>query len=200
MTVDVLPDESLLDIFDLYREAAIFTYIVESAWGWTTLSHVCRRWRAIIFASPQRLHLRITCSPRTPVKTSLDIWPPFPIAITSAPYPTVVENGEENVFAALEHRDRISVVHLFDAAGTSLKRWVVAMQEPLPALTDLYCNAERCLRAEFGDVPQVTREGGRGRKAAIPKIRERADGDREKRRCRCVGVERWRVDVMRRRR
>ena len=63
-----------------------------------------------------------------------------------------------------------------------------------------HCNAERCLRAEFGDVPQVTREGGRGRKAAIPKIRERADGDREKCRCRCVGVERWRVDVMRRRR
>ena len=107
-------------------------------WGWTTLAHVCQRWRAIIFASPQRLHLRVTCSPRTPVKTLLDIWPPFPLAVVCVTVQTVDEKGEENIAAALEHRDRISDVHIFDNTGSSLKRWVVAMQEPLPALTDLY--------------------------------------------------------------
>jgi len=44
-----------------------------------------------------------------------------------------------------------------------------------------HCNAERCLCAEFRNVPQVIKERGRGREAAIPKIRERARGKREKR-------------------
>jgi hypothetical protein len=72
------------------------------------------------------------------VKTSLKMWPPFPIAVICVPLRTVDEKGEENVVAALEHRDRISDLHIFDYTGSSLKRWVVAMQEPLPALTILY--------------------------------------------------------------
>ena len=48
------------------------------------------------------------------------------------------EKGEENIVAALEHRDRISDLHVFVGAGISLGRRVVAMQEPLPALTNLY--------------------------------------------------------------
>jgi len=136
VTIIALPDESLLDIFDLYRRAVIF--LPESVSWWTTLAHVCRRWQAIILASPQRLHLRVTCDPRTPVKTSLDIWPPFPIAIICLPSHTVDEKRGENITAALEHRDRISDLNIFDEAGISLKRWVVAMQEPFPAITDLY--------------------------------------------------------------
>ena len=136
-TIDELPDECLMEIFDLYRGVAISIVIVKSAWGWTALAHVCRRWRAIILTSPQRLHLQVTCGPRTPVRTSLDTWSPFPIVISSSPPHTVKEKGKENILAALEHRDRISDLHLFDAAGTSLKRWVVAMQEPLIALTHL---------------------------------------------------------------
>jgi len=41
----------------------------------------------------------------------------------------------------------------------------------------------------------VTEEGGR--EAVILKIREHTDEDQEKRRCQCVDVERWSVDVMR---
>ena len=73
----------------------------------------------------------------TSVKTSLDIWPPFPIAVFCVTF-NVYQKGEENIIAALDHRDRISDLHIFDGSGISLKRWVVAMQEPLPALTDLY--------------------------------------------------------------
>ena len=105
---------------------------------WTTLAHVCRRWRAIVLASPQRLHLRVLCGPRTPVKTSLDIWPPFPIAVHGIHPHTTDEEGENNLVAALGHRDRISDIHIFDPDGSSMERLVVAMQEPLPALTDIY--------------------------------------------------------------
>ena len=79
----------------------------------------------------------------TSVKTSLDIWPPFPIAVVCVAFGTVDGKGEENVVAALKHRDRISDVHLLDNAGSSLERWVVAMQEPLPALADLYLGTFR---------------------------------------------------------
>ena len=79
----------------------------------------------------------------TSVKTSLDIWPSFPIAIVCVAFGTVDEKGEENIVAALEHRDRISDIHLLDNAGTSLERWLVSMQEPLPAVVDLYLGTFR---------------------------------------------------------
>jgi hypothetical protein len=126
----VLPDDILLEIFDSYRKETSFESPVESAWGWQTLAHVCRKWRAIVIASPQRLRLRIVCDPRTPVRASLDIWPPFPIAVICFPFHTVDEEGEENMIAALEHRDRISDIHIFDETGFSVRRLANEMREP----------------------------------------------------------------------
>jgi len=136
-TINVLFDDLLLEIFDLYRVEVTRRYPVMSAWEWTTLAHVCRRWRAVILASPRRLHLRVTCYPGTPVKKSLDIWPPFPIAIICFPFHIVGRKGEDNIVAALEYRDRISDIHIVDP-GPGMERYLDAMQEPLPALTDLY--------------------------------------------------------------
>jgi hypothetical protein len=138
VTIDVLPDDLLLEIFDLYREEITCRYPKKPAWEWTTLAHVCRRWQAIILASPRRLHLRVICGLTTPVKKSLDIWPPFPLAIICFPDHTLDEKGEDNLAAALEHRDRISNIHIVDPEGSSVQRLVVAMQEPLPALTTLH--------------------------------------------------------------
>ena len=135
-TIDVLFDDLLLEIFDLHREEVTRRYPVMTAWKWTTLAQVCRRWRAIILASPRRLHLRVTCYPGTPVKKSLDIWPPFPIAIICFPSHMLEgRKGEDNLVAALEHRDRISDIYIVDPW---MERYLDAMQEPLPALTDLY--------------------------------------------------------------
>ncbi|KAI0300369.1 hypothetical protein BC826DRAFT_674582 [Russula brevipes] len=78
VTIDMLPDDALLEIFSFYREETM--YNVDFTWMWEILVHVCSRWRNIIFASPRRLDLRLLCSNRTPVKTSLDMWPPCPLA------------------------------------------------------------------------------------------------------------------------
>jgi F-box-like len=79
VTIDTLPDDVLLTPFDFFRtEYARFSDLV---WGWEQLAHVCRRWRSIIFALPQRLQLRVFCDGLTPTRTSLDIWPPLPIAV-----------------------------------------------------------------------------------------------------------------------
>jgi hypothetical protein len=136
--IDVLPDDILLEIFDSYREDISRASPVESAWGWQTLAQVSRRWRAIVLASPQRLHLRVVCDPRTPVRASLDIWPPFPIAVICFPFHTVDEEGEANMIAALQHRDRVSDIHIFDETGFAVQRLAAEMQEPFPALTDIY--------------------------------------------------------------
>jgi hypothetical protein len=78
VTIDILPDDVLLEIFDRYEEDNLYFH----TWWWETLVHVCRRWRNVVFASPRRLHLLLACNGGTPTRRSLDIWPPFPIAVT----------------------------------------------------------------------------------------------------------------------
>src|SRR6266850_5143254 len=137
--IDMLPDNVLLDIFDFYREdpaGAIYigwTY----AWRWKALIHVCRRWRCVIFGSPRRLDLRLVCTDRTPTRTSLDIWPPFPIAITCRFM--VGKKSVENVMAAVEHgHDRISHIAINDINSSALEKLAAAMQQPLPTLKSFF--------------------------------------------------------------
>ncbi|KAH9172869.1 hypothetical protein EDB89DRAFT_1962744 [Lactarius sanguifluus] len=68
-TVSTLPDNVLLEIFDLERERYSDLYVV---WDWHILAHVCQRWRQIIFDSPNSLNLRIFCTYGTPVRK--DLW------------------------------------------------------------------------------------------------------------------------------
>lgn len=75
-TIELLPDNVLLEIFKAYVNEATWTE------EWHTLVHVCRRWRNAVFASPRRLDLRLLCTTRTPVRARLAIWPAIPIAIT----------------------------------------------------------------------------------------------------------------------
>ncbi|KAH9073490.1 hypothetical protein EDB83DRAFT_76927 [Lactarius deliciosus] len=65
--INTLPDNVLLEIFDLCREghdAGWFTFTV--AWDWHRLVHVCQRWRQLVFGSPRRLDIQLLCKHRTP--------------------------------------------------------------------------------------------------------------------------------------
>ena len=72
LTINHFPDEVLLEIFDSYRRSAIF-YKWKRKYVWFNLAHVCRKWRAIMFASTTRLDLGITVGPLKPahIKTIL---------------------------------------------------------------------------------------------------------------------------------
>ena len=98
------------------------------------MTQVCRRWRNIIFGSPRRLDLRVICTNATPARTSLGIWPPFPIVVYCENASAVDEKGLSNIIAALEHRDRISDVHLFDTNGPALEKVLAIMEEPFHTL------------------------------------------------------------------
>jgi len=141
VTIDTLTDDALLEIFDFCRAigtSKLEKDEMEDPMWWETLVHVCQRWRKIIFASPRHLDLHVTCSGTTQTRTSLDIWPPFPIKIAWY-QPRICESDKEyeNIIAALEHHDRIDEILFSSVTRSTLKRFVTAMQEPLVALTNL---------------------------------------------------------------
>jgi hypothetical protein len=80
-TIEVLPEEMVLEFFYFYKLACRDNYLSEWQCKWHNLAHVCRRWRGIIFASQHRLDLRLLCTPKTSIKSTLDLWPAFPIAV-----------------------------------------------------------------------------------------------------------------------
>jgi len=134
VTIDVLPDNALLEIFHFSKDDTL-DYLTFS-WRWNPLTQVCQRWRYVVFGSPRRLDLRLVCTRTTPVSRLLDIWPPFPIAV-SLPYTSSVvdENGVENIIAALECRDRISDILIDDIRGPQLEKLFTVLHEPFPVLT-----------------------------------------------------------------
>ena len=136
VAIDVLPDNVLLEIFHFYKDDFLnFPLPVSVTWRWKTMIQVCRRWRNIIFGSPRRLDLRLICTNTTPARTSLGIWPPFPIVVYCDNLSSAVdEKGLSNVIAALEHRDRISGVRIYNANGPALEKLAAFIQEPFPTL------------------------------------------------------------------
>jgi hypothetical protein len=127
VTIDTLPDVALLETFEIYLDE---TWIEE----WYTLVHVCRKWRYIVFGSPRRLDLRLCCKASTPVRETLDAWPPLPIVVWGD---GAEEWGVDNINAALEHNNRICELILFDMSSSELEKVLVTMLQPFPALTRL---------------------------------------------------------------
>jgi hypothetical protein len=127
VTIDTLPSVALLGIFGFYL----------SAYGpWHKLVHVCRRWRNIVFRSSHLLNLQITCSYGRPVRAALDIWPPLPIEIFGYEH-RKKGSDVDNIVAALEHRDRVCAIILWDISSSNLGKILAAMGEPFLALTSL---------------------------------------------------------------
>jgi hypothetical protein len=140
VTIDMLPDNGLLEIFYFYKND--FSNQVDFTWRWDRLTRVCRRWRYVVFGSPRRLELRLVCTNTTPTSRLLDIWPPFPIIIfILSQVPMVDTNGVENIIAPLERRDRISRVIIQDIGGPALEKLVTVLREPLPILTTFSLNS-----------------------------------------------------------
>jgi hypothetical protein len=134
--IDLLqvPDDVLLEIFDIYM-------IMNSSHGgrtgsaaWQSLVHVCRRWRSLVFLSPRRLNLRLFCTPKTPARDKLDIWPSLPLLIGGL---MTLASGTDNIIAALEQSDRVCKITLRAVMDWQLEKVLATMQVPFPELTDL---------------------------------------------------------------
>ena len=156
-TIDIPPDDVLLEIFYLYRWGSEFDY--SPAFWWKNLTHVCRKWREIIFASPSFLDLRLECTYKTPTRTLLDIWPQFPIAVLGY-FLEKYDEGQDNIIAALEHHDRVIQIHI---QPFRLETYFAVTQKPFPVLAYLnlisYDDIAPVLDEEFlgGSTPRLQR-------------------------------------------
>jgi hypothetical protein len=99
LTIEVLPEELILEIFYFYKLACRRSYggPKEWEWEWHKLAHVCRKWRTVVFASQRRLDLRLLCTTKTSIQQTLDLWPAFPIIVKH----TWSLDGWDNTIAAL---------------------------------------------------------------------------------------------------
>ena len=139
--IDTLPDEVLLAIFE--ARLKIFDFGVgedpaskKSIEAWQSLVHVCRRWRSIVFGSPVRLNLQLVGTRKTPVRDTLDVWPPaLPLVIYDF-FPVCLTGSLDNIIALFEHSRRVCQIFM-DVTTLELEEVSAAMQVPFPGLTDL---------------------------------------------------------------
>ena len=137
--INSLSANVLLEIFDFYRLDEVTTSS-HLPWKWHRLAHVCQTWRDIIFSSSHRLNLELLCTYGTPVRKNLGYLPALPIVIQLPDY--TKESDEDNIIAALEHPDRVRVVRLHVSCSL-LEKMATVMQEPFPALTNLFLEREK---------------------------------------------------------
>ncbi|KAH9970331.1 hypothetical protein BJV74DRAFT_889626 [Russula compacta] len=159
--ISMLPDDALLEIFHFYREGPDPLPFCRWKW-WKSLVNVCRRWRHIIFASPHGLDLELACTGRTPTRTSLDVWPPFPIAILSFSE-ELDDEGQNNIIAALKYHDRLIQISIGCRKRLALENFAAMIHGPFPVLTNLVLSSADemapALHEEFlgGSAPRLRR-------------------------------------------
>ncbi len=156
VTIDMLPDDVLLEIFNLGLCNST-KHPFQHTRDWQRLVHVCQRWRQIIFASPRRLDLHLSCSYGTPVRQNLVCWPVIlPITVDYSgrlgPVYRISPDDEDNLVAALEHPGRVRHVEIF-ATCSPLQKVATVMRESFPALT--YLRLALDLGDVFGFVPVI---------------------------------------------
>ncbi len=120
-SIDILDDDSLLNIFYLYRplpsgEGDDEKRLLGGNEGWDHVhwwykpAHVCQRWRNLILGSASYLGLCLLCTFGTPVADMLAHSPPLPLVVF---YDSDVgAKDEEGLILALEQRDRVRRIRL----------------------------------------------------------------------------------------
>ena len=115
--------------------------------AWQSLVHVCQRWRSIVLESRRRLNLQLYCTPETPARGKLDVWPALPLIVGGSMF----SSGTDNIIAALGQANRICQVDLWDLTDRQSERIVATMQVPFPELTGLLLHSN----GEAGEVPVI---------------------------------------------
>ena len=106
--------------------------------------------------------MQLVCTAKTPTRTSLDIWPPFPIIIARY-FWDLDDSGQDNIIAALEHHDRVISIDLECQNLFLVEKFSAVTQKPFPVLTDLVLRSSDeiapVLHEEFlgGSAPRLRR-------------------------------------------
>ena len=144
-TIDMLPEDTLVEVFDFYRLDAI-QLSPGRLWKWHRLAHVCRKWRHVISMSPRRLDLRIFCQRYgAPISSTLVSWPTLPLVVR---YGTGSETKHmpRHVLVALRHPDRLCEIDL-DVTSSMTKLMVETIQKPCKILECIRINVQDTTRS-----------------------------------------------------
>ena len=139
LSIDMLPDDILLAIFEFCAEEYAYSKEEIEVW-WQTLVHVCRRWRTLVFESPRHLNLRLACAQGTTARDTLDVWPTLPLVVSTYDYET--KGRMVDMVAVLKHSHRVCQIRLLNLTGSEMEKVYAAMQVPFPELTDLVLSLE----------------------------------------------------------
>jgi hypothetical protein len=136
VTINMLPDDVLVLIFHFDRVIYLeYGYHRQyPSWKWHRLVHVCRRWRSVVFASPNFLDLKLIYRPNARMELT-GIWPPFPIVIMDMLDRSMPEDYDFD--AAIVYRHRVCEINLINLTRSQLQRLASAMQVQFSALIHL---------------------------------------------------------------
>ena len=158
-SIDTLPDDVLLEVFDHYRKLSADHWA--RLQGWYKLAHTCTRWRQLVFASSLRLNLQLRCTFGTPVVDMISHSPPFPLILDYGPHllKKWTPTDEGGVLFALQQLSRTHEIML-SAPQSTLAEIINAMLDTAPMLRRLILHTES---TEFvlpkcfldGNVPQL---------------------------------------------
>ena len=138
VSIHILDDDSLLNIFRLYRPFVSgenendFQEGWQGRW-WYSLAHVCRRWRNLILGSSSYLGVSLVCTNGTPVENMLAHSPPLPLTVDYRHDDGITAEDEEGILLALEQRRRVRHLRLFFPVQF-LQQLVMAIDEEFPIL------------------------------------------------------------------
>ncbi|KAH9961730.1 hypothetical protein BC827DRAFT_256218 [Russula dissimulans] len=147
--IHILDDDSLLDIFYLFRSKLTFMYdvgdeVVNVAdWRhdercWYQLAQVCRRWRHLIFDSASYLRFCLVCTYGRPVVDMLAHSPHLPIVLDYFDENhDITAEDEEGIVLALQQRHRVRRIRLL-MPGSNLQKLVPAIDGEFPLLELLF--------------------------------------------------------------
>ena len=144
-----LNDDILLGIFHCYRLDE------ENGWndrlGWCKLSHVCQRWRHLVYECSSYLGMHIQYTNSSPMANTINHLPPLPLFVNYSWYyigPKTPRPDELGIYHILRLHGRIYHIAL-DIALPSLHEVLMLMNENFPRLEYLSLTgsvlSEHCL-------------------------------------------------------
>ena len=129
-----LNDDILLGIFNYYRLDN------QRHWNrrllWCKLSHVCQRWRHLIYESAFHLGMHIECINGSHIVEALDHLPPLPLFVSYTTMILPTEETESRIYQALQLRGRVRHIEL-ELPHSILHKVVMHMDEHFPILEHL---------------------------------------------------------------
>ncbi|KAI0294161.1 hypothetical protein BC826DRAFT_1012684 [Russula brevipes] len=127
-TIEMLPEDTLLEIFDFYRMDAAEVSHERRPWGWHHLAHVCQKWRRVVSASPRRLDLEILCTLGGHIEPILHSWPTVPLIVQFQGSPKS-ESVLHNILVALQRPGRVRDIDI-GVTSSMIGPIFELMQEP----------------------------------------------------------------------